>query len=539
MGDGMSVETTGVYSKYSNKYMDTTAVDEDDMSNGYMDFDGYLKLLVAQMSNQDFNDPMSDSEMLNQMAQYSMLEGIKNMTQQSNISYASSLVGKVVTVCGDDNNYVTGTVDSITVYKNKPYVVINGEPYECGKVSDIVSSDAFEQLKEWIGHTVKVAVADEEGKCIVGKVTNVLFLGGEGYIAVKGNVYPLAYAMPFDGDEDESGESGSVSESGSVNENGENVNTENTEGAGTAEKPSDPETFAAENNSEKNDEELVTETSDVSSSLYMTKSRELTDILLKELDKVNSAAGSQNETNNGDSELPFDVNYILQTAYLEVPNYSAGLFVDDDLLVMSELDNSSDTFGSSVGSLSSVSGTALKTSDTQSNINTSYYNTSYSSENDGITRGDGIPQRKYAQQYPAEAALADELGTRMYDIRFINNRAITSRINTSRVIGRTRSGKNITEIGYSGVGQLGEVVTFSDGTQRVEILLKNGNSCWLHTSGNLTLDEICTKNGEAGSLAGKLTPQESAIRHFSRPMSEYGQSALTSFSNYLRAQGIT
>lgn len=122
----------------------------------------------------------------------------------------------------------------------------------------------------------------------------------------------------------------------------------------------------------------------------------------------------------------------------------------------------------------------------------------------------------------------------MYDIRFIHNRAITSRIKTDEVIGHSSSGKPVTEIGYSGVGQLGEVVTFADGTQRVEILLQSGHSGWLTTSGRLTLDEICSKKIEPGSLTGKLTPEESAIRHFSDPMSELDQTLRVSFNRFLR-----
>ena len=88
MDDSLKVGN-GVYSKYSSTYIDPdkNTVESND-NNNYMSFDSYLQLLVSQMQNQDFNNPMDDSEVLAQMAQYSMLEGIKNMTQQSNISYA-------------------------------------------------------------------------------------------------------------------------------------------------------------------------------------------------------------------------------------------------------------------------------------------------------------------------------------------------------------------------------------------------------------------------------------------------------------------
>ena len=120
----------------------------------------------------------------------------------------------------------------------------------------------------------------------------------------------------------------------------------------------------------------------------------------------------------------------------------------------------------------------------------------------------------------------------MYDIRFIYNTAITSRIKTDQVIGHTSGGKAITEIGYSGVGQLGEVVTFKDGTQRVEIMLKDGRSGWLTTSGRYTLDEICATDGIPGSLSG-LTGDEAAIRHFARVIGEVSASQKQSMLNYV------
>ena len=50
--------TNKVYSKYSTNKVDTNM--NGDETSSYLDFNGYLKLLTAQMSNQDFNNSMSD-----------------------------------------------------------------------------------------------------------------------------------------------------------------------------------------------------------------------------------------------------------------------------------------------------------------------------------------------------------------------------------------------------------------------------------------------------------------------------------------------
>ena len=125
-----SIMSDGIFSKISGEYINKSKIEEEtDATNSYMSFDSYLKLIVAQMKNQDFNNPMDDSEVLAQMAQYSMLEGIKNMTQQSSISYASSLVGKAVTVDDGTGSY-TGMVEAVTVKNGEPYLMIDGMSYK-------------------------------------------------------------------------------------------------------------------------------------------------------------------------------------------------------------------------------------------------------------------------------------------------------------------------------------------------------------------------------------------------------------------------
>ena len=179
MDNSLSLSNIGVYSKYSNTYVNT-ATGDDEESNSYMNFDSYLKLLVSQMQNQDFNDPMKDSEVLNQMAQYSMLEGIKNMTQQNNISYSTSLVGKIVTVT-DGYDYYTGKVESVTVTNGEPKLMIDGKGYDCNTVSDIVSDEVYKDLYSMVGKDVKITLTGE-----TGKVTDVIFLSGESYVVLNG-----------------------------------------------------------------------------------------------------------------------------------------------------------------------------------------------------------------------------------------------------------------------------------------------------------------------------------------------------------------
>lgn len=66
--------------------------------NTDLNMEDFLTLMVVQLQNQTIDDTMDTSEMMNQMVQMQMISAITNMTATSIMSYASSLVGKVVTI---------------------------------------------------------------------------------------------------------------------------------------------------------------------------------------------------------------------------------------------------------------------------------------------------------------------------------------------------------------------------------------------------------------------------------------------------------
>lgn len=527
-----SLNVDGIYSKISGNYVNRSKVEEEsDESNSYMTFDSYLKLLTEQMRNQDFNNPMDDSEVLAQMAQYSMLEGIKNMTQQSSISYATSLVGKVVTV-DDGGGAYTGAVESVTVKNGEPYLMIDGMSYKSDTVTDIVAEEVFSLMMSLIGKTVQSKNAESD-TAVTGVVTNVVYSNGEAYAIVNDKLIAINTLKLAEGEEGE-GTEGAEGSEGSENVNG-------TEGEEGTEKDS----------GDNGEGEIVTETAEAETAAamsYKARSESLFDTFMKELDEAGgvsgvSAASEVTETARAEAASAVTEEYYVEIMELEVPDYGAGAYVDTDVFTGTVSSEGVDK------TLGSGSGTLSKSYDDQTvnSPNRSYnYNVNYNSyggykgvtASKGVSTSDCVPHRISVEDYPEEAALADRLGTRMYDIRFINNHAITSRIKTDTVIGHSSSGKPVTEIGYSGVGQLGEVVTFADGTQRVEILLSNGHSGWLTTSGRLTLDQICTRNGEPASLTGKLTPEESAIRHFSDPLAEIDQALKNTFDSYVKSNRV-
>jgi flagellar basal-body rod modification protein FlgD len=83
-----------------------------------LDKDAFLKLLIAELSNQDPLNPMDDREFIAQMAQFSTLEQMTNMTKalegmSSMEQYsAANYVGKTVYFTQEDSDGTAAAVKS-------------------------------------------------------------------------------------------------------------------------------------------------------------------------------------------------------------------------------------------------------------------------------------------------------------------------------------------------------------------------------------------------------------------------------------------
>ena len=110
-----------------------------------LDKDDFLKLLIVQLTNQDPTQPMEDKEFIAQMAQFSSLEQMVNMSNElalvSSIAtrgQAFSLLGKTVTI-NDGDNTIQGIVEEVSG-GDFPQVLVNGIYYDFAAV-DAVRND--------------------------------------------------------------------------------------------------------------------------------------------------------------------------------------------------------------------------------------------------------------------------------------------------------------------------------------------------------------------------------------------------------------
>ena len=107
--------------------------------------DSFLKLLVTELRHQDPTQPMADKEFIAQMAQFSSLEQMQNMStamtslnKKARLSEAYDLIGKRIEAFNPlTNQRIDGVVSHIVRSGDDINLVVNGNPVSPDDVSAI------------------------------------------------------------------------------------------------------------------------------------------------------------------------------------------------------------------------------------------------------------------------------------------------------------------------------------------------------------------------------------------------------------------
>jgi flagellar basal-body rod modification protein FlgD len=104
----------------------------------------FLKLLVTQMTSQDPMNPMSNTDFVAQMAQFTSLQQTKDMSatitqlsQQQQLLQANEFIGREVSLLTDDGSVVQGVVGGIEMDGSNPLVVVDGEHYSLSSITSV------------------------------------------------------------------------------------------------------------------------------------------------------------------------------------------------------------------------------------------------------------------------------------------------------------------------------------------------------------------------------------------------------------------
>lgn len=189
--------TQGITNDY---YLSNVKTPEKQTGNSALGKDAFLKLLIAQLQNQDPTEPMDDKQFIAQMAQFSSLEQMQNMTasmdkllesqQQSQMMNYTTFIGKEVKwhelteeLDGEGMpiiNEGTGMINELKFVDGEPvFVLEDGKEITPGNISSVLSSGSTSaiqdsplvQASQLIGEKIQYEV---EGNMMEAMIESVL-----------------------------------------------------------------------------------------------------------------------------------------------------------------------------------------------------------------------------------------------------------------------------------------------------------------------------------------------------------------------------
>ena len=110
----------------------------------------YLQLLTVQLQNQDPIDPVDQEGLINDLTQFSMLEGVEelnvsfdDMLRLQEVTQGVDLVGKNVQFEDETSGEIkSGVVDELITTQDSINLSINGETISIGKVIGVSTATA-------------------------------------------------------------------------------------------------------------------------------------------------------------------------------------------------------------------------------------------------------------------------------------------------------------------------------------------------------------------------------------------------------------
>lgn len=173
---------------------------------GELGQDEFLEILAVQMANQDPLEPVSDTDFIAQMAQFSALEQMSALNETFASTQAYSLVGKDVAATlniNGINQTIYGKVAGVVKQSGKDYLQIGDFLVSPSAVQAVYNDTAMDglisQAASLVGKTVTAEVPDPTDEDpshiseVTGTVSAILVKNGALYAKIEDKEVPVAY----------------------------------------------------------------------------------------------------------------------------------------------------------------------------------------------------------------------------------------------------------------------------------------------------------------------------------------------------------
>jgi len=121
-------------------------IDSDKVGLNALDADAFMKLLIAQLQNQDPTNPTSNEDMLAQISQMRSLQSNVQLTDTltslgvgQQLSAASAMIGKLIAATNDNGDPVTGQVSSVIVQNGTAYLQVGDQGIKLSQVTEVAN----------------------------------------------------------------------------------------------------------------------------------------------------------------------------------------------------------------------------------------------------------------------------------------------------------------------------------------------------------------------------------------------------------------
>jgi flagellar basal-body rod modification protein FlgD len=139
------MSTSPIGSSSASNTTDTTSTD----ALSSLTPNDFLKMLIAELQNQDPTQPVSNTEILDEVSQIGNIETnqtlsntLQGVALEQSLSTATNLLQKTVTAVDSSGNTISGTVDSISVANGTATFTINGTSVPFSDITSITPAAA-------------------------------------------------------------------------------------------------------------------------------------------------------------------------------------------------------------------------------------------------------------------------------------------------------------------------------------------------------------------------------------------------------------